>query len=237
MGVDADESDPRLALAGDRNWECKRVGRADRIGDRNNKQRHRVDQGHAPAIRETLPLADGSVQKFTSSQLRQWLVDAVTHEEHQLPTPRVSVIFTGVLPNAAAIQLHAEPTRFFKSARTVWSRRGVFEDFEVRLDDAPSVRRRSGKSSGHQLRCSVRPCCFQFLPAHQHARPAFITVFHSGLRVLEFLQIPVAADAGVEHLVGPIVILKQPRKRVLRSDAHLPFVTLAGRGIKPCSMK
>ena len=79
VGVDADESDPRLALAGDRNWEVNGsavptglVTVTTNSGIAWTKDMHR-DSGN-------VTLADGSVQKFTSSQLRQWLVDAVTHE-------------------------------------------------------------------------------------------------------------------------------------------------------------
>jgi len=46
-------------------------------------------------------------------------------------------------------------------------------------------------------------------PVHEHARPAFVTVTDGVLRVLEVLEIPVAADAGVEHFVGPVIILEQ----------------------------
>jgi type II secretory pathway pseudopilin PulG len=76
VGVDADESDPRLALAGDRNWEVNGSSMPTGLvtimtnsGIAWTKDMHR-ESGN-------ICLADGSVQKFTSLQLQQWLLDAV----------------------------------------------------------------------------------------------------------------------------------------------------------------
>jgi hypothetical protein len=67
-------------------------------------------------------------------------------------------------------------------------------------------------------------------PIHQHARPAFVAVSDRALRVVEFLQVPIPADARMEDFIGLIIVLENRGERVVRGAADLPFEALAVLG-------
>ena len=67
-------------------------------------------------------------------------------------------------------------------------------------------------------------------PVHEDAGPAFVAVADGLLGVGEFLEIPVAADAGVEDFVGPIVVLEEGGEGVVGGEANFPFEAFAGAG-------
>ena len=68
------------------------------------------------------------------------------------------------------------------------------------------------------------------LPVDEDLGPAGVAVGGGLARIAHRLHIPVAADARVEDLVGPVVVLDKRGERVARGEADFPFEAFAGLG-------
>lgn len=80
VGVDADESDPRMFISGDRNWLTNGVA----VGSGLGPVRQTDSVGWSSAIhhfRGNIVLSDGSAQSCTSEDLQMLLKDAGTNQQ------------------------------------------------------------------------------------------------------------------------------------------------------------